>query len=444
MIEIWAVGGYSEVGSKNMTAVKVDDEVVIFDMGYAVGKIVEYEGKEGEDISKMPYEQMIKIGGIPDDRDFSKAWGKLVKAIVIGHAHMDHCGAVRLIAPRYKKAPIIGTPFTIEVIKNTIENKRMPNKMIALNPSSRYKISDKLTIEFVNITHSTPQTVVIVLHTPYGKIAYATDYKLDNNPTLGKKPDYKRLKEIGKDCLIQISDSTRVEYPGHTPSESIAREMLKDVLLRYTNRENGVIVTTFSSHIARLATLVNIAKKMERKPVLVGRSLSNYISAAKRAHIFSTDAKVAGFKREQIKALRDANKHKDKYFIICTGNQGEPNAVLSKIAKDETPYKLTSDDIVVFSCTTIPTPVSEANRYLLENRLKEKDVRLFKDIHVSGHASREDQKEFLQILKPKNYVPTHGGMDKLVIAAQIAQTIGYTLNKDIHILQDNQRLVIKE
>ena len=444
MIELWAVGGYSECGSKNMTAIKVDNEVIILDMGYNVGRIVEYEGEEGEELTKLPYEKMLKIDAIPNDAQFHKEWGDMVKAIVIGHAHIDHCGAVRLLAPRYKKAPIIGTPFTLEVVKNTFEGKKIPNKIIQINPSSKYKVSDNITIELVNMTHSTPQTSAVAIHTPYGKIVYANDFKLDDHPLIGRKPDYKRLKEISKDCIALISDTTRVELSGHTPSEMLAREMLNDVLMRYLHRDMGIIVTTFSSHIARLSTLINIAKKMGRKPIFVGRSLANYLQAAKRAHIFSTDAEAFGYKRDVNKALRMANKDKDKYFIICTGNQGEPNAVLSRIANDETPYHLSNDDIVIFSCTVIPTPTSEANRKIIETKLLEKNVRIFKDIHVSGHASREDQKEFLQILKPKHYFPTHGGIEKQAAAAKIAESIGYKLNENIHILQDGQKMVIIE
>ena len=443
MIEIWAVGGYSEVGSKNMTAIKVDDEVIILDMGYNVSKIVEYEGKEGEEIVKLPYEKMLEMDAIPNDSLFHEEWGDKVKAIVIGHAHIDHCGAVRLLAPRYKKAPVIATPFTIEVIRNLLEGKKIPNKLIPLNPSSKYKISDKITIEMVNMTHSTLQTVAVVIHTPYGAVVYSNDFKLDNHPILGKKPDYRRLQEISKrGILVQISDTTRIENFGHTPSETIAREMLKDVLLRYINRDNGIVVTTFSSHIARLSSLINIARQMGRVPVLVGRSISNYISAAKRAHIFSTNAKVIGFKKQMHKFLRKVQKDKGKYLVIATGNQGEPDSVLSRMAKDEFPFKFEQDDVVIFSCTVIPTPISEANRNMLEKRLLEKNVRIFRDVHVSGHAAREDQKDFLNLLKPKHYVPTHGGMDKLAIAADISQTLGYELNKTVHILQDGKRLVI--
>jgi len=112
------------------------------------------------------------------------------------------------------------------------------------------------------------------------------------------------------------------------------------------------------------------------------------------------------------------------------------------MAKDEFPFKFEQDDVVIFSCTVIPTPISEANRNILEKRLLEKNVRIFRDVHVSGHAAREDQKDFLNLLKPKHYVPTHGGMDKLAIAADISQTLGYELNKTVHILQDGKRLVI--
>jgi len=442
MIEAWAVGGYSLIG-KNMTAVKIDDEVIILDIGFNVSKLVEYDSKDGEEISKMSYEKLLKLDAIPDDREMSKEWSKKVKAIVVGHAHIDHCGAVRVIAPRYKDAPVIGTPFTIEVIKNTLEGKKLPNRLLPLNPSSKYKISENITVEMVNITHSTPQTAMVVLHTPYGKIVYANDFKLDNNPLIGRRPDYEKYKKIGEDCIMLISDTTRVEKSGHTPSESIAREMLRDVMMRYKDRDVGMIVTTFSSHIARLASIIAHANSMNRKPILLGRSLSNYIAAAKRATVFSTDAKVVGFRRQIDKSLRDANKNKGKYVIICTGNQGEPNAALSRIVNNESPYKLNEDDVVIFSSEVIPTPVCIANRYTIEEKMINANIRVFKDAHVSGHASREDQKEFLQLLKPRHYIPTHGGIEKLAAAAAIAKSIGYILNQNVHILQDGQRLVVE-
>lgn len=444
MIEIWAVGGYSEIGSKNMTAVKVDDEVIIMDMGYNVEKIVNYEGREGEEITKLSYKQMLKMDAIPNDTQLKEEWGDKVKAIVIGHGHLDHCGAVRLLANRYKQAPIISTPFTLEIIKKGLEGKKLHNKTISLNPSSKYKISKNITIELINMTHSTLQTVAIAIHTPYGAVLYTNDFKLDNNPVLGKKPDYDALKKVGENCIAQISDCTTVDKGGHTPSETLAKEMLKDILLRYQNRENGIIVTTFSSHIPRLSSLLKLADEIGREPVFIGRSLFNYLEAAKKTNLFSTNAKIAGFVRQRIKLLSQINKNREKYMIICTGNQGEPNAILSRIANDETPYKMQDDDVVIFSCKVIPTPTSVANREILERKLKEKNIRIFKDVHVSGHASKADHRELLQILKPKHVIPTHGGMDKLVVAAEIARTMGYQLNENVHLLQDGKRLVIHE
>ncbi len=443
MIEIWAVGGYSEIGSKNMTAIKYKDEVVILDMGYNVEKIVNYEGKEGEEITKLSYKQMLNMDAVPDDTKLKEEWGDQVKAIVIGHGHLDHCGAVRLLANRYKKAPIIATPFTLEIIRRGLEGKKLHNKTIPLNPSSKYKISKNITIELVNMTHSTLQTVAIAVHTPEGAVLYTNDFKLDDAPILGKKPDYKALKRIGKNCIAQISDCTSVDRGGHTPSETLAREMLKDIFLRYKNKDNGIIVSTFSSHIARLSSIIKLSERIGREPVFVGRSLFNYLDAADKTNLFSTDAKIAGYVRQRIKILKKINKNREKYVIICTGNQGEPNAVLSKIANDETPYRLQDDDVVVFSSKVIPTPTSVANREILERKLMNKNIRIFRDVHVSGHASRADQRELIQTLKPKHFIPTHGGMDKLVVAAEIARTMGYKLNENIHLLQDGKKLVIE-
>lgn len=439
-IEIWAIGGYSEIG-KNMTGIRVDDEVFILDMGYDMDKVVSYEGT---DISALPYDKMFRMGAIPDDTKFRKEWGSKVKAIICGHAHLDHIGAIPLIAPRYK-CPVFVTPFTAEVIKNQLGKKRLKNKIIRLNPSSSYKLTKNVKLEFINVTHSTLQTVIAVLHTKYGAVAYAGDWKFDDYPILGKRTNYKRLKEIGKKkVLVQISDTTRIEEEGHTPSEHIVREMMRDVLTRYDTKGNAIIVTTFSSHIARISTIISIAKQIKRKAVLLGRSLANYVTAAEMAGLFSTNAEVIGFKDKMRKKLGDIEKNRDKYLIICTGNQGEPDAVLSLISKKQFPFRIKEDDIIIFSCKTIPTPVNEANREILEKRLRSDKARIFKEIHASGHAAKEDQKELLKMLKPMHFIPTHGGMDKLAKAADMAMEVGYKFNKTVHILQDGSRIILAE
>jgi ribonuclease J len=231
MIEICAVGGYNQVG-KNMTAIKYGDEVVIIDMGLHLEAYIRYTEKEDGDIMGVSANDLSKVGAIPND-SVIKDWRSKVKAIIPTHAHLDHVGALVFLSNKYK-SPILCTPFTAEVIKTISRDDKikLKNEIKVLNVNSMYWISDNIKIEFINMTHSVPQTVMVAVHTPEGVVLYANDFKFDNHPTLGKKPNYKRLEEIGKKGVkVLICDCTRARQPIKTPSELVAREMLRDVML---------------------------------------------------------------------------------------------------------------------------------------------------------------------------------------------------------------------
>ena len=194
MIEVFAIGGYSEVG-KNMTAIKVDDEIIILDMGLYLPAVLKYE--EG-DPRELTTKDLIKIGAIPDDEVLHK-YKNQVKAIVLGHCHLDHIGAAPFLARHYD-CPVIGTRYTIEVLKKLLEEHeyKLEGRLKPINSGTHLEISENLKIEFINITHSTPQTVLIAIHTKYGIIFYANDFKLDNYPVIGAKPNYDRLKHLAE------------------------------------------------------------------------------------------------------------------------------------------------------------------------------------------------------------------------------------------------------
>ena len=439
MIEVWAVGGYSQIG-KNMTGIKVDDDVVILDMGLWMDKIVAHESEEP---MKMSSDELIDIDAIPDDRTFFNLMKNKVKAIIIGHAHLDHAGAVIKLAGKYR-VPIIGTPFTIEVIKNLMkdQNPNFRGKFIKLNAGSTYQISKDMTVEFVHATHSTPQTVFVVLHTKYGAIFYANDWKFDQYPIIGKRTNFKRLKQLGKEGVkIYISDSTRIDERRRTYSESLVKAMLED-LFWWVNKE-ALLVTTFSSHIARISLISSMAEKIGRTPVLLGRSMFNYMSAAERAGIIKNDFTIIKETKKMNKMLSKVEKDRSKYILITTGCQGEENAVLTRIARGDLKFNLLPSDQVIFSASTIPTDVIKAHRDLLEDMLKRKHIRIFKNVHVSGHAGREDHRDMLNMLQPEYYIPTHGGIDKLASAVDLATEMGYELGRDVLLLQDGQRKVIE-
>ena len=190
MIEIYAVGGYNEVG-KNCTAVNIDGEVIIIDLGIHLENYIKLT--EDEDLVKINAEKLMKVGAIPDISVLNHIKNN-VKAIVISHAHLDHVGAVPYIADKFD-APVVCGPYTAEIIRSILKEDRIKfdNEIKTVNIGSRYEVSNNITIEFIHITHSIPQSALVAVHTKYGVILYANDFKLDMHPTLGKTSDYKEI-----------------------------------------------------------------------------------------------------------------------------------------------------------------------------------------------------------------------------------------------------------
>ncbi len=441
-VEICAVGGYNEVG-RNMTAIKIGDEVVICDMGLYLPKIINYEDEEGSR-KGLSRDKMIEIDAVPDD-SLIHGWTPCVKAIIPSHCHLDHIGAIPYLASKYG-CPIIGTPYTLEVLKAIMadDKLRMPNKLKTLNPNSRLKLGENFTVEFFNITHSTIQCVMIALHTPVGIIMYCNDFKFDNHPTLGKKPNYEHFKQLGDDGKVfaVIADALYSGSAMKTPSEKVAREMLKDVLLGIDNTDHAVIVTTFASHLARLESILEMGKRMNRKVVFLGRSLYKYIGAAESLKLvnFSESGELVNFSNKVKRRLHDISRNRGKYLIICTGNQGEPGSILRRMVEGDLPFDFRDGDQVIFACKTIPAPVNMANRAVLEEKLARKGCRIFKDIHVSGHAAKEDHRDLFDYLKPKHIIPAHGSLEQTSPMSELATSMGYTLGKTVHLMRNGQIL----
>jgi len=439
-IVLHAVGGYDEVG-RNMTCIEIGNEAVIIDMGLYLDRYVPLQDDE-----HLSYQKLVQEDAIPNDNSISSI-KKKVKAIILSHAHLDHIGAVKWIAHRYK-CPIVSTPYTIETLKRMTHNKsfELKNKLVTINPNSKYQVSKNIEVEFIHVTHSIIQASMVNISLPQGNILYSLDYKFDNHPIVGSKTNKKRLKTLGKENVIAlILDSTNAEEEKKTFSESVAREMLRDVLLGMETEGHGIIVTTFSSHIARLKSIVDMGKHLNRKIVFIGRSLSDYIEAAEKLGFvnFSKDAEIIKSTFGAKKKLKEMNENREKYMIVATGGQGEPNATLSKMANGEIPFGIMPDDFIVFACGVIPTPMIRANRTILEHKLRNRKARMFKDIHVSGHASREDLRDLIKITSPDVIIPAHGNMQKLASAATLASEIGYRLGKDVYLLQNGQSVTIE-
>ena len=439
-IEVCAIGGFSRTEG-NSVAIKVDDEVVILDMGLSMEDYIKFS-EDREDVQHKTYKALLRAKAVPDYR-FIDDWKDKVVAIVPSHGHLDHVGAIPFAASLFPDAPIISTPYTIEILKSILwdEKIRLPNKLISRNLNSTHKISDNITLEFVNVTHSIVHTAIIVVHTPYGKVAYANDFKLDDQPVLGKKPNYARLKQLGEEGIdLLIVNCLYAHAHRKCPSESVAKQMLKDVMIGVNSEGKGMIVTTFSSHLARQKSIIEMGKKLNRKIVFIGRSLEKYVKAAERINLVKfTDQVEIVRRRDKVERLltKIQREGKEKYLIVCTGHQGEPRAVLSRMSRHELPYTFDSGDIVVFSCQVIPVQVNLDNREKLESSLRKKNVRIFRDVHVSGHGAREDHRDLLEMVKPKNVMPIHAEHEKAQMLADLAKQLGF---KKSHIMSDGDRL----
>jgi ribonuclease J len=432
-IEIQAIGGYDEVG-KNMTAIRIGEEIYICDMGIHLENYIRYT--EDEDIKKFTPQELIDAGALPDDRVLKRK--DQVKLILPTHAHLDHIGALPFLARRYD-APILSTPFSIAVLNKILEDSkiRLKNPIKAINVNSSYEASPNVQIEFINMTHSTPQTCMVAFHTPVGVILYANDFKFDNYPTLGQKPNYKKLEDIGKkNVLALIVDSTYSREAQKMPSEMVAKQMLRDVLLATNNRKNLIVITTFSSHIARIQSIIEMGKLLKREIIFLGRSLAKYTESAEEIGIvqFSNEVEIVKYGNKIQKRLKKISPEKrGKYLLVVTGHQGEPRSVLSRLANGVLGFDLEEGDHVIFSSKIIPTETNRKNREILEAKLMQKKVRVFKDIHVSGHAAREDLRDLVNLVKPRYILPAHG--DKIITSGMVnlAREMNYKENEIIQL-----------
>lgn len=444
-IEIHAVGGFGEVG-RNMTAVKVGGDVLILDMGLHMPNYIRATDVEREELVRLSREQLRQANAVPDDSAIED-WRKQVRAIVLSHAHLDHIGAIPYLAQRYD-CPIICTPYTAAVLRAILRDDRikLPNEIIEVKPNGTHKINESLSIEMVNITHSIPQASVVALHTNEGIVLYTNDFKLDKTPTLGKPVNFDALKVLGdKGVKVAFIDALYSHEASKTPSEAVARDMLKEVLIDVDSRGKAILVTTFSSHIARLKSICEFARQLKRKVVFIGRSLTKYIYAAKDASIIdlTAEGKTVKYAKQMAKVLKQVERHgREKYLLVVTGHQGEPKSVLSRIADGKLNFKFMPEDHVVFSCKVIPVEINRQQRRILEEKLKSFGVRIFRDVHCSGHPYREDLKDFMKLIKAECVIPSHCDEQRFDDFLELAEELGYSLNKNLKPLLTGQRISI--
>ncbi len=417
-MKIIPIGGYGEFGG-NSVIIDNGREAVMLDLGLNMENYIELT--EDESIEFIDSKVLLERNAVPRIDNLPQSIIDRVKAIIPSHAHLDHVGAIPFLASRFINARIYGSDYTIGLLKSILRDEgiALSNELISVKQGKEFNISKDISVELINVTHSTPQSSMIALQVDNNSILYANDYKFDNAPLLGKKTQISRIKKR-RDVDILISESLYADTPGKTPSERIARELLRDVILGLDYEGRAVIATTFSSHIARIKSIIELAKQTNRKIAILGRSMYRYLEVAKEVGIYELpkDIEIYRFRRE-INRFVQKLRNPDEYLLIVTGNQGEPKAVLSRMVKEL--FRFNKNDIVLFSCKVIPSQPNIENRQILEEALRSKGVRIFSDLHVSGHAFREDLRELLIYTNPKIVIPSHADRDKQIAYKELVK-----------------------
>ena len=414
-VRIIPIGGVGEFGiGKNMTLIEYKSEIIVVDMGVLFA---------GEDYPGVNYM-------IPDIKYLEDNMTK-VKAICFTHAHLDHIGACRHLLPKFGNlVPIYGTDFTIGMIKkqlSELDDEPDLNYQI-VNPlkHEKFQVSEHMSVEFIHTLHSIPGNTAIVVRTPNGVIYLSGDWRHEENP-MGVQTDYERIDEIvAKEGIdLMLNESTNIDSPGRHPhSEYDVGENLGRVMDHYVN--GRVIISCFSSQILRIELILKEAAKRGRKVAFSGFSMINNLEVALRAKSIKVP-KDTIVKMEDIIKLPD-----EKVCIVCTGSQGELNAVLNRMVTGAHKYiKIKSTDTIVFSSN--PIPGNEPHVVNTVDGLLREGAQVIQNgkthltnigpLHLSGHAYFEDHVEFVTRLKPTNYMPYHGEFYMLEHNAEMAENV---------------------
>ena len=400
-IKIIPLGGLGEIG-KNMMAIEISNEIVIIDAGVMFPD----EGLPGIDLI-IPDTTYLK-----DNRD-------KIKGILITHGHEDHTGALPFLL-RDITAPIYASSLAKGLIDVKLKEHRgiKDATVIAINPGEPISLG-VFEAEFFRVTHSIPDAMGISLTTPIGVIVHTGDFKIDHTPVDGNPTDLTKLAELGdQGVLLLLSDSTYANVEGYTPSESIVGQALNQVI---ANAEGRVMIATFASLISRIQEILNSALKHGRKVAFVGRSMVNNVNMAlKMGYLSAPEGLIVSIK--EIDTLPRANA-----VIVTTGSQGEPTSALVRISSGfHRDINISNGDTVVISATPIPGNENLVSR-TIDNLLRQGATVLYDKIalvHVHGHASQEELKLILRLVKPTFFVPVHGEHRHLRAHAELAQSVG--------------------
>ncbi len=420
-VRICFLGGINEVG-KNMTLYEYGDDMFIVDCGLS-----------------FPDQDMPGVDLVIPDFSFVAKNADKIKGVVITHGHEDHIGALAYLL-KTVNVPVYSTRLTIGLIEDKLEEHGILNKctLKTVSPGDEIKLG-KFKVEFIHVNHSIPDAVALAIKSPAGVIVQTGDFKIDCTPIDGGMIDLARFAELGKEgVLAYLADSTNAERPGFTESERKVGESF-GLLFRQAGKKR-IIVATFASNIHRIQQIIDVAESLGRKVALSGRSLEKVVAVGVQLGYLHVPENI-------LISIDLINKYSpEELVLITTGSQGEPMSALTRMAfSDHRKVSITPNDYIIISANPIPGNEKMVSNVVNELMRLGAEVIYEKmyDVHVSGHACREELKIMLGIVKPQYFIPVHGEHKHLQKHAQLAESMGID-RKNIAVVENGCALEISE
>ncbi|MFD0828221.1 ribonuclease J [Neobacillus sp. M.A.Huq-85] len=402
-LSIFALGGINEIG-KNMYVVQYSDEIVIIDCG-----------------GKFPDESLLGIDLIIPDITYLEENQEKIRGMIVTHGHEDHIGGIPYFL-RKLNVPIYATRFTLGLIELKLEEHRLKGdtKLVQIDSESILELG-KMKVSFFKTSHSIPDCLGIVFHTPEGNVVHTGDFKFDLTPANNESSDIHKMAKIGSDgVLALISESTNAERKGLSPSEQMVGDNMDEAFMKAHGK---IIVSTFASNVNRIQQVVNAAMLTNRKLALLGRSMVNVVGVAiERGYLTVPEGMLID--------ARDVDPlPPERVAILCTGSQGEPMAALARLASGS--YRdvaIYPDDTVILAASPIPGNEKDVSR-IIDNLFKLGARVIYGSgsstgMHVSGHGYQEDLKLMLTLMKPTYFIPIHGEYRMLHHHQLLAESVG--------------------
>lgn len=401
-IKIIPLGGLGEIG-KNLTVFEYGNEIIVLDCGMA-----------------FPDEDMPGVDAVIPDITYLEKNRDKVKALFITHGHEDHIGSIPYFL-REINVPVYGTRMAIGLIEQKLKEHGIlsVSKLNRVYTGDVINVSKNFSVEFLRVNHSISDAAGVAIKTPAGVIVHTGDFKIDCTPIQGTMIDLARFGQLGtQGVLALMSDSTNAERPGYTMSESTVGEKFDSI---FDNTKKRIIVATFASNVDRVNQIISAAVKHKRKVAVSGRSMINIIEVA-------TNLGYLDIPKGTLIPIDDVRKYNNhQLVIITTGSQGEPMSALTRMAfSDHKKVEITKDDLVIISASPIPGNEKPVSNVINELYRKGAEVihQSLMEVHVSGHACREELKIIMGLTKPKFFIPVHGEQRHLLKHASIAESMG--------------------